>query len=118
MKTIQPVNVWYNGGEVQATVLSAYVSGDNLIDTASFSYQLLAEINPLMISGLDQVVAGYLTMTGEIYQNWDNNDYAYDWIAQELKLTITGEYVPPVPPEPVVEETIIEDPVVTEEPIV
>ena len=38
--------------------------------------------------------------------------YAYDWIAQELKLTITGEYVPPVPPEPtpeptpIVEETI------------
>jgi hypothetical protein len=95
MKTIQPVNVWFNGEQKQATVLSAYSSLDNLSNAASFSYQLLAESNPLTISGLEQVVSGSLTMTGEVYKNWDSNDYAYNWVAEQLKLTITGPYVPP-----------------------
>lgn len=95
MKTIQPVSVWFNGVEKQATVLSAYASGDNLVNAASFSYQLLAEANPSMILGLDQVVTGSLSMTGEAYQNWETNDYAYEWVAQQLNLTITGPYVPP-----------------------
>jgi hypothetical protein len=92
MKTIQPVSVWFSGVEKQATVLSAYASGDNLVNAASFSYQLLSET---ISSGLEQVVSGSLSMTGEAYQNWETNDYAYEWVAQQLNLTITGPYVPP-----------------------
>ena len=43
-------------------------------------------------------------MTGDVYSAWETNDYAYDWIATEIDVTITGDYVPPVPPEPIVEE--------------
>ena len=39
-------------------------------------------------------------MTGEVYQAWQTNEYAYDWVAEQLNLTITGDYVPPVPPAP------------------
>ena len=49
---------------------------------------------------LISVVTNYLTITGEDYLNWDTNDYAYEWIASQLNLTITGEYIPPVPPSP------------------
>lgn len=115
MKTIQPVSVWFQGEAVEATVLSLNCSYDNLSTSATFSYQLIQVVvnpeNPYM-EELIIVNNGTLIMDGQTYQDWDNNDYAYDWIAQELKLTITGEYVPPVPPEPtpdptpIVEETI------------
>ena len=97
MKTIQPVTVWFNGQEQQATVLSAYVSADNLLNRASFAYQLL---NVEDLDGKYNLIAlasGYLDMTGEVYDNWETNEYAYDWIAQQLNLTIIGPYVPPVP---------------------
>jgi hypothetical protein len=38
-------------------------------------------------------------MSGEVYDAWETNDYAYNWIATELNLTITGDYVEPVTPE-------------------
>jgi hypothetical protein len=62
-------------------------------------------------------------MTGEAYADWTVDNYAWDWIAEQLNLVITGEYVPPVPPEPipepiveeVIEEILAEE---SEEPIV
>lgn len=101
MKTIEPIQVWYNGQEVQANVLSATATSDNLQDSAQFLYQIMREVpNPTPIpfsTYLQPVVNGYLIMDGEAYQAWETNDYAYDWIAQQLNLTITGPYVPPVP---------------------
>jgi hypothetical protein len=107
MKTIQPVSVWFNGAEQEATVLSAIASNDNLLNSASFSYQLLKDTgyDPATGSGLLGLVSGYLTMTGEAYDNWETNDYAYEWIAAQLNLVITGEYVPPTPPEPTPQPT-------------
>ena len=99
MKTIQPITVWYNGEERQATVLSAYATSDNLTNIASFNYQIMVDtgIPGGPLASLYSVVTGSLTMSGEVYQNWETNDYAYDWIASQLNLTITGPYVPPVP---------------------
>jgi hypothetical protein len=104
MKTIEPVQVWYNGAETSATVLSAMVQNDNLQNSATFQYQLMTEVT---MSGSSYsypmpVVINSLTMTGQDYLDWDTNDYAYNWIAAQLNLTITGEYVPPVPPSPTV----------------
>lgn len=102
MKTIQPVKVWYNGSEVDATILNASIQNDNLKDSATFNYQLMA----LFPSGMQgqlfpmSVANNFLTMTGEDYEKWDTNDYAYEWIAKKLNLVITGEYVQPVPVPP------------------
>jgi len=60
--------------------------------SASFYYSLLD-------SSLLQVSQGNLTMSGEAYEGWGNDDeYAWDWAAapEQLNLTITGDYVPPV----------------------
>ena len=100
MKVIQPVTVWYNGQDVQVTVLNATVSSDNLNNSATFMYQLFNQVGEFPLVGFTAVTSNYLTMTGEAYTNWNDNDYAYDWIAQQLNLTITGEYVPPVPITP------------------
>ena len=104
MKTIQPIQAWYNGQEVEASVINATCTSDNLTDAASFQYQIFEVIqNPVptpMPSYLQPVVQGYLYMSGADYQAWDSNDYAYDWVAQQLNLTITGEYIPPQPVPP------------------
>lgn len=90
MKTIQPVTSWVNGQAVQAKVLNAYAINDNLSTSAQFYYALLDE-------NLTKVAEGNLSMTGEAYTQYETNNYAWDWIATTLGLTITGDYVPPAP---------------------
>jgi hypothetical protein len=97
MKEIQPVVFPLNLGT--ATILSAYCLNDNLSNSASFAYSLLS-------TEKGQLQQGNLTMTGEDYVGWATNDYAYNWVATQIDVTIIGDYVAPVPP--VVEEPIIE----------
>jgi hypothetical protein len=99
MKTIQPVVFPLNLGT--ATILNAYCINDNLSNSATFYYALLSDTQ-------SQLQQGNLTMSGEDYVGWATNEYAYNWVATQIDVTITGDYVPPVPPqpEPIVEETI------------
>lgn len=94
MKTIEPVQVWYNGEEVQATVLNAIAMDITLNISANFNYYLF-KVNE---NGyLTQVNMGTIRMDGQDYQNWTQDSYAWDWVANKLNLTITGEYIPPSP---------------------
>jgi hypothetical protein len=95
MKTIESISIWDNGTVQQATVLNAFVVNDNLINSATFYYTLSTE-------SLQQLAQGNLIMTGQDYDDWQTNEYAYDWIAEQLNLTILGDYVKP---EPIQEET-------------
>lgn len=100
MKTISPIQSWINGKSVTATIFNMYVIGGVLGSSASFYYSLLD-------SDLANVAQGNLTMSGEAYLGWGNDDeYAWNWAASssQLNLTITGDYVPPVT-EVVVEVT-------------
>jgi hypothetical protein len=108
MKTIQPVSIWDNGQVLEAKILNAYAVIVTLGTSATFYYALFAE-NTDGSQGA-QVAQGNLYMTGEAYTQWTVDAYAWDWVAAELNLTITGDYVPPVPPqpEPIVEEAIEE----------
>jgi hypothetical protein len=96
MKTITPISIWDNGTVQEATVLNTYAINDNLSTSATFYYTLLSE-------SMQQLAQGNLTMSGDYYDAWENNDYAYDWVAGQLNLTIIGDYVPPVVEEVVVE---------------
>ena len=115
MKLIEPVSIWDNGQVLEAKILNAYCINDNLSTSGTFYYQLLSENVDLTVG--QQLTQGNLTMTGDAYQAWQTNEYAYDWVAAQLNLTITGDYVPPVPPaptpeptpEPIVEEDIAEE---------
>lgn len=101
MKIIQPVTSWANGQAVEAKILQSYVINDNLTTSATFYYALLEENEDGLVGA--GVAQGNLTMTGEAYDLYETNNYAWDWIASTLKLTIIGDYVPPVP---VVEEVV------------
>jgi len=102
MKVIKSVPMWNNGKSIEATILNSYATNVTLGYSADFYYGLLNET-------LGIVAVGYLTMTGEAYQKWSQDSYAWDWVATTLGLTITGEYVPPIV-EPIV-ETIVETPI-------
>lgn len=95
MKTIEPVSIWDNGNVQQAKILNAYAVNVTLNTSATFYYQLFAETIDLTVG--QQLAQGNLTMTGEAYAQWEIDSYAWDWIAAQLNLTITGDYVPPVP---------------------
>lgn len=113
MKTIEAVSIWDNGQVKQAKILNACAVNITLGVSANFWYQLLTE-NDDQTMGVN-LASGNLLMTGEAYAQWEVDSYAWDWIAGQLNLTITGEYVTPLPPEPT---PIVEEEVVVEEPIV
>jgi hypothetical protein len=98
MKTIEPVSIWDNGQTVEATILNAYAVNVTLGTSATFYYQLLSETAEGNVGS--QVAQGNLNMSGEAYAQWEMDSYAWDWVAEQLNLTITGDYVPPVPPTP------------------
>jgi hypothetical protein len=98
MKTIEPVSIWDNGKTLSATILNAYAVNVTLGNSATFYYSLSAENDDQTLGA--QVAQGNLTMTGDAYAQWTVDSYAWDWVAQQLNLTITGDYVPPVPPQP------------------
>jgi hypothetical protein len=106
MKTIQSVQSWINGQVVEATILNAYAINVTLGTSATFFYALLDD-------NLGSVAQGNLTMTGEAYTQWQQDSYAWDWIATQLNLTIVGDYVPPVV-EPIVETPIVSEEIITE----
>lgn len=97
MKTIEPVSIWDNGQVKEAKILNAYAVNVTLGTSATFYYSLSAENEDQTIGA--QVAQGNLSMTGEDYAQWEVDAYAWDWVAQQLNLTITGDYIPPVPPE-------------------
>jgi hypothetical protein len=86
MKEIQPVTMW-NG--VIGIYLNAWATNVTLSTSAVFTYNILN-------ANQERLVNGELTMTGEAYTKWTQDNYAWDWIAQQLNVTIIGDYVTPV----------------------
>ena len=94
MKTIQPITLWVNGQSKSASVLNAYGINTTLGTSATFYYSLLA-VNQDETIG-EQLAQGNLTMSGDDYLNWgDDDDYAWNLVAGQLNLTITGVFVQP-----------------------
>lgn len=110
MKTIETVSIWVNGLVQQAKILNAYAVNVTLGTSAQFYYSLIEE-NDDQTTGAN-LASGNLTMSGDAYAQWEVDAYAWDWVAQQLNLTITGDYIPPVPPQPEPEPETPIDPAV------
>jgi len=94
MKQIQPIQLWVNGQSKSASVLNAYGINTTLGTSATFYYSLMA-VNQDGTLG-EQLAQGNLTMTGDDYLNWgDDDDYAWNWVAGQQNLTITGDFIQP-----------------------
>jgi hypothetical protein len=85
MKQIQPIQIWVNGSLQTATVFNLIIINDNLLNSATFYWQLLdsAEV---------KLADGNLTMGEPTYDQWslqqDANQWAYEWAATQLNLTL------------------------------
>jgi len=101
MKQIESVSIWDNGQVKEAKILNSYGTNVALGVSASFYYGLF-ETNEDGSVGA-RVAQGNVSMTGEAYQQWEQDSYAWDWIAEQLNLTIVGDYVPPVQVVPEIE---------------
>lgn len=95
MKTIEPVSIWDNGTVQEAVIFNSFANTVILNTSATFWYGLFTETVDGYVGSL--LAQGSLTMTGEAYTQWEVDSYAWDWVAEQLNLTITGDYAPPVP---------------------
>lgn len=93
MAQIQPVQVWFQGEQRQATIFNLISNYDNLSDSATFQYQLIQIIT---ISPEQQnsnvLIIGHLSISGADYAQWDAeidaNAWIYQWAAGQLNLTL------------------------------
>lgn len=89
-KQISPVNVWVNGEVKVAEFLDSYGIGLTLGVSARFFYSLFTKV--VDAEGVETpgqiVTSGNLDMVGEDYQAWEQDDYAWDWVATQLNLVI------------------------------
>jgi len=88
MKQIEIIQIWDNGQTKEAIKLNAYAVNVSLGKSAVFYYSLLSETN-------ETLAQGNITMDGENYQLWNDDDVAWSFIAYQLNLTIIGDYVEP-----------------------
>ncbi len=88
MKKIKPIQIWNNGNFVNATELNLKVINDDLTSNAIFYYSLTTiDENNMSI----QLTFGNIIMDGKDYQNWQQNQYAWDWAATKLNLELLPE---------------------------
>jgi len=85
MKQIQPFTLWVNGQQQTATLFNLIIINDNLLDSATFYWQLL-DADSVKLQD------GNLTMDASDYAIWsstqDVNQAAYQWAASKLNITL------------------------------
>lgn len=90
MKKIQPFNVWVNGQQVVAQNIFFVLNNDNLRNMATFYWCMYSQVDSNNFG--NKIIEGNLVMTDADYQTFSSssnaNQYAMDWIAQKLGVTI------------------------------
>ena len=85
MKQIQPLTLWVNGQQQTATLFNLIIINDNLLNNATFYWQLLD-------ADASKLADGNLTMGEPDYDVWgataDINLAAYQWAATKLNITL------------------------------
>jgi len=89
-KQIQPVNIWVNGEQKQAEYLNAYATNVVLDTNATFYWGLYTKVTNEQGEDApgEQVAQGNIAMDNEEYQLWEQDDVAWEFIADKLNLTI------------------------------
>jgi hypothetical protein len=86
MKKIQPIQSWLNGQSIEGTQLQLNAINVYLENSATFYYALFSENNI-------KLNEGNLFMEGKDYQDWQNDQYAWDWAATKLNLELLPEII-------------------------
>ena len=86
MKKIKSLQIWNNGILIEATQFQLSAINVQLNNSASFYYSLLSENNNILREG-------NLYMDGKDYQDWQNDEFAWNWAASKLNLEILPEII-------------------------
>jgi hypothetical protein len=86
MKKIKAIQSWANGESIEATQFQLKAINVILENSANFYFALFSENNI-------KVTEGNLFMEGTDYQDWKNDQYAWDWAAAKLNLEILPEII-------------------------
>ena len=86
MKKIKSVQIWDNGKLIEATQFELNAINVQLENSATFYYALFSENN-------DKLREANLFMNGKDYQDWQNDEFAWNWAASKLNLEILPELI-------------------------
>lgn len=89
MKKIESVQIWFDGGVKNATLLDVSVSGITLGVSAVISFRLYSSFENEAGYPDKLLTNGILNLEGEDYSNWgSDDDYVWIWAANKLNLTL------------------------------
>lgn len=89
-KQIEPVQIWTNGVSKTAEFLNANGNNVTLGVSAGFYWQLYTKVTDSEgneVAG-EAISQGNLTMQGDDYQSWNQDTFAWEWVAEQLNLVI------------------------------
>ena len=92
MKQIEPIQIWDKGILKTAEFLNAQGINVTLGVSAGFYWNLFtkvtdAEGNEVAGESIGQA-QGNLTMEGQDYQEWNQDEFAWEWIAEQINVVI------------------------------
>ena len=92
MANIQPVSIWKDGVEKQASVFTLRIVNDDMETSCTFYYEMKEadQVTEEDVTVQGQVLAvGNQSMGGADYTSWDgSNSAAYTYVAGKLNVTI------------------------------
>lgn len=90
MKQIQPFTIWVNGKTVIATFMALLCNSDNLTNQAVFYWAFYDTVDT---QPGNKLTDGNITMISPDYDLWETNDFAWNWAANQLGVTIIPQTI-------------------------
>lgn len=94
MKEIQPFSFWANGKTFVASFLYLICNTDNLKDNAQFYWAFYDKQGNTLGN---KICEGNLTITAGEYEAWNDNNFAWNWAANQLGVTIIPQTIGEIP---------------------
>jgi hypothetical protein len=94
MKEIQPFTFWANGKTLIASYLFVICNTDNLKDSAQFYWSFYDKIDGIQGKKISE---GNLTMIPPDYDLYETNEFAWNWAANQLGVTIIPSTIGEIP---------------------
>jgi hypothetical protein len=94
MKEIQPFTLWVNGKSVIAYYMALICNNDNLLNEAVFYWAFydVADNKPG-----NKLTDGNIIMVSPDYELWITNEFAFNWAANQLGVTIIPTTIGEIP---------------------
>ena len=106
MKEIQPFTLWVNGKLVIAYYMALICNNDNLLNQAVFYWAFYDKAEDKAVDFVlysstffigNKLTDGNITMIPPDYDLWETNEFAWNWAASQLGVTIIPQTIGEIP---------------------